>query len=75
MMIDLWDDAAGISYPATAPDCMPVNTIHALEELQTKLSHAIESTVGIHAGLRRVEPHTIERGVGKAKRVIDKGEA
>jgi phenylacetate-CoA ligase len=50
------------------------DTIRALEELQAKLSHAVESTVGIRAGVRLVEPHTIERSMGKAKRVIDRRE-
>ncbi len=46
--------------------------IGGLENLQKKLGHAIESTVGIRASVRLVEPHTIQRSEGKAKRVIDK---
>lgn len=45
--------------------------IGALEDLQSKLSHAIESTLGLRVGVRLVEPHTIARSEGKAKRVID----
>ena len=48
------------------------DTIRSLEALQAKLSHSIETTVGIRAEVRLVEPHTIERSMGKAKRVIDK---
>ena len=48
------------------------DTIRALEALQAKLSHAIEHTVGIRATVRLVEPHTVQRSEGKAKRVIDK---
>ncbi len=48
------------------------DTVRSLEDLQGKLAHALESTIGIRADVRLVEPHTIERSVGKAKRVVDK---
>ncbi|MBN2310252.1 MAG: phenylacetate--CoA ligase [Candidatus Hydrogenedentes bacterium] len=48
--------------------------VGAIEELKGKLAHAIENTIGIRVDLRLVEPHTIERSQGKAKRVIDKRE-
>jgi phenylacetate-CoA ligase len=46
--------------------------VGALESLQHKLSNAIENTLNIRAAVRLVEPHTIARSEGKAKRVIDK---
>ena len=46
--------------------------IGALEELQQKLAQSIERIIGIRAGLRLVEPHSIQRSEGKARRVIDK---
>ena len=45
--------------------------VRALEDLQKKLSQALENTLNIRAAVRLVEPHTIERSQGKAKRVID----
>jgi phenylacetate-CoA ligase len=45
--------------------------IRGLETLQQRISHAVENTVGIRAAVRLVEPHTIQRSEGKAKRVID----
>ncbi len=45
--------------------------IGAMEDLQAKLSHAIENTLGLRVKVSLVEPHTIERSLGKAKRVID----
>ena len=45
--------------------------VRELESLQEKLSQSIEHTLGIRVHLRLVEPHTIERSMGKAKRVID----
>ena len=46
--------------------------VGALEGLQRKLGHAIERVIGIRAHVRLVEPHSITRSEGKAKRVIDK---
>ncbi len=48
------------------------DTVSALEALQGRLSHAIESTLGLRAKVRLVEPRTIQRSEGKAKRVIDR---
>jgi phenylacetate-CoA ligase len=45
-----------------------------LETLQRKVSDEIESVLGIRARVKLVEPRTIERSAGKAKRVIDKRE-
>jgi len=46
--------------------------IRRLEDIEKKIKHDIESTLGISAKVRLVEPKTIERSEGKAKRVIDK---
>jgi len=46
--------------------------VGALESLQTRLAQEIEQTLGIGVAVRLVEPHTIERSHGKAKRVVDK---
>jgi phenylacetate-CoA ligase len=48
--------------------------ISGLEALQARLSHAIENTVGLRLQVRLVEPHSVARSEGKAKRVIDKRE-
>ncbi len=48
------------------------DTVRALEDLQAKLAQAIEHTLGIRANVRLVEPHTVQRSEGKAKRVVDK---
>ena len=45
--------------------------VGALEELERRLAHAIESTVGIRARVRLVEPQSIARSEGKARRVVD----
>jgi phenylacetate-CoA ligase len=46
--------------------------IKKLEDLKKKIQHNIESVLGINANIKLVEPRTIERSEGKAKRVIDK---
>jgi phenylacetate-CoA ligase len=45
--------------------------VGALETFQQKVSEALEHVLGIRVGVRLVEPNTIERSQGKAKRVID----
>lgn len=47
------------------------DTIGAMEKVRKLLGHSIERTVGIRVHLSLVQPHTIERSQGKAKRVID----
>lgn len=48
------------------------DTVGAMEQLQARLSRSIESVTGLHAEIRLVAPHTLQRSEGKAKRVIDK---
>ncbi|MCW0482884.1 phenylacetate--CoA ligase family protein [Gaoshiqia sediminis] len=45
--------------------------IKQLESLRKKITHNIQSTLGISVNVKLVEPKTIERTAGKAKRVID----
>jgi phenylacetate-CoA ligase len=46
--------------------------ISKLKALEEKIRDEIMSTLGVSAKIRLVEPKTIERSEGKAKRVIDK---
>jgi phenylacetate-CoA ligase len=45
--------------------------ISELQNLGKKIKHQIESTIGLSVNVKLVEPKTIERSEGKAKRVID----
>ena len=45
--------------------------VRAMEDLQKKLTHSIESVTGLHIKAKLVAPNTIIRSEGKAKRVID----
>ncbi len=46
--------------------------ISELENLTKLISHTISQALGLNAKIKLVEPKTIERSQGKAKRVIDK---
>lgn len=48
------------------------DTIGELQALRKKITHAVESATGLSVNVKLVEPKTIERSEGKAKRVIDK---
>lgn len=43
-----------------------------LRRLQSQIESEVRDTLGIGARVKLVEPHSIERSMGKAKRVIDK---
>lgn len=45
--------------------------VGSMEQLQQTLGESIASVIGIRAKVTLVEPHTIQRSQGKAKRVID----
>ena len=45
--------------------------INRLNELKEQLNRRIQSVLGISAKIKLVEPFSIERTAGKAKRVID----
>lgn len=45
--------------------------VRRLEELRAKIKAAIQTVLGINVKVTLVEPKTIERSTGKAKRVID----
>lgn len=46
--------------------------VRRIEDVERKIRGAIESALGISAKVKLVEPRTIERSEGKAKRVIDR---
>ncbi len=45
--------------------------VRRLEDLNRKIVHEIQSVLGINVTVKLVEPKTLERGSGKAKRVVD----
>ncbi len=53
-----------------SPDVF-TDQIGGLQAIEDKIRHEIESVLGLRCAVKLVEPKTIERSVGKAKRVID----
>jgi len=49
--------------------------IGALEQFEARLMDSLERVLGIRVAVRLVEPHSIQRSEGKAKRIIDKRNA
>jgi len=47
------------------------DTIRALEAVEQKIQGALASALGITCRVKLIEPKSIERSIGKAKRVID----
>lgn len=47
------------------------DSIRELEGIRRRIDHNIKSLLGISAAIRLVEPNSIERSEGKAKRIID----
>jgi len=47
------------------------DTVGALERLREKISRSIETLTGLRVRVRLVQPQTIQRSEGKAKRVVD----
>ncbi|MCE5325254.1 MAG: phenylacetate--CoA ligase [Planctomycetaceae bacterium] len=45
--------------------------VRAMEDLASRIDRSIEGTLGLRVGVRLVEPHSIQRSEGKAKRVFD----
>ncbi len=54
------------------PQAMFSDKVKGLEALEKNIHHRIESLLGISAKVKLVEPHSIPRSEGKAKRVIDR---
>jgi phenylacetate-CoA ligase len=48
--------------------------VGAIEGLHERLVDALDHILGLRVAVRLVEPHTIQRSEGKAKRVIDRRE-
>ena len=54
----------------TEPD-YPIDEVRKLEDLKRRLQAELKSNLQVNVDVRIVEPKTIERSMGKAKRVID----
>lgn len=48
--------------------------VKKLEGIETRIAKGVENNLGLRVNVRLVEPRTIERSMGKAKRLVDKRE-
>ena len=62
-------DQIGIEVEVSAE--VASDQVRVMEDLRKRIGQAIERIVGIRVGVRLVEPHSIPRSEGKAKRVVD----
>jgi phenylacetate-CoA ligase len=53
------------------PPEMFSDRIGVLEELQGRLTRAVQQAIGVHVDVRLVEPRSLARSEGKARRVVD----
>lgn len=74
LVVDRKDNLDILEVLVEVSDKMFSDEVRKLEELERKLRHEIGSVLGISAKIKLVEPKTIPRSEGKAKRVIDKRE-
>jgi len=72
IVVDRIDSLDAMEVWVEVSDQVFSDEIKVLEQLEKKIQHEIHSMLGITAAVKLVEPKTIERSEGKAKRVVDK---
>ncbi|AVX21397.1 MAG: phenylacetate--CoA ligase family protein [Bacillota bacterium] len=74
LVVDRKDNLDQLEIWVEVSERMFSDEVRRLEELEYKLRQEIQSVLGISARIKLVEPRTIPRSEGKAKRVVDKRE-
>ena len=72
IIVDRKDAMDELEIQVEVSDKVFSDEIRRLEDLRKRVAYEIYSTLGLTAKITLVEPKTIERSQGKAKRVIDK---
>lgn len=72
LIVDRVDNLDRLQIMVEMSDTLFSDEIRKIEQIEANIRRNIESTLGISAEVKLVEPKTIERSEGKAKRVIDK---
>jgi phenylacetate-CoA ligase len=72
LIVDRVDNLDSLEIQVEISEGLFSDEVRRLEDLQAKISREIQSRLGLSARVKLVEPKTIERSEGKAKRVIDK---
>lgn len=72
LIVDRTDNLDSLEIRVEVSEKLFADEVRKLEDIRKKIASNIYTTLGINVNVRLVEPHTIERSEGKAKRVIDK---
>lgn len=72
LIVDRIDNLDTLEVWVEMTQSMFSDEVKHIEDLERKIRKELEGTLGINAKVKLVEPKTIERSEGKAKRVIDK---
>ncbi|WP_026485813.1 phenylacetate--CoA ligase family protein [Caldanaerobius polysaccharolyticus] len=72
LVVDRVDNLDQLEVWVEVSDRFFSDEVKGLEDLRKKIAHEIYCTVGINVSVKLVEPKTIERSEGKARRVIDR---
>jgi len=72
LIVDRVDYLDTLEVLVEVPEQFFVGSLKVLEDLAQRIVDRIESLLGLGVKVRLVEPKSIERSMGKAKRVIDK---
>ena len=75
LIVDRIDNLDTLEVWVEMTQSMFSDEVRRIEDIEKKLRKKIEGTLGVSAKVKLVEPKTIERSEGKAKRVIDKRKA
>jgi phenylacetate-CoA ligase len=72
LIVDRIDNLDTLEVWVEMTQSMFSDEIKRIEDIERKIRKELDTTLGVNAKVRLVEPKTIERSEGKAKRVIDK---
>lgn len=72
LVVDRKDNLDELEIWVEISDRLFSDEVRKLEDLEHRIKNEITSTLGISARIKLVEPKTIPRSEGKAKRVVDK---
>jgi phenylacetate-CoA ligase len=72
LIVDRVDNLDTLEIKVEMSQNMFLDEVKKIEDLEKKIRKEVNSTLGINANVKLVEPKTIERSEGKTKRVIDK---
>lgn len=72
LVIDKVDNLDSLEVWVEVSEKLFSDEVRKLEELKLRIAYEIHSTLGLTAKVKLVEPKSIERSEGKAKRVLDR---